>query len=98
MVEAIEDCFIPLLVYNNKESDAALLKSFDEPTWNNPVIRFLDKDGKDVIARKDRVWKTAPLANRMLQALRAAGRDLPEYLGLIGSGAASLKTASFAML
>ena len=99
MVEAIEDCFIPVLVYNNIESDASLLKSFDEPSWNNPVVRFLNKDGKDVIPRKDRVWSTGPLAARMVESLQASGRDLPRYLDLIGSASnPEMKRASFAML
>ena len=99
MVEAIEDCFIPVLVYNNKKSDEALLKSFDEPSWNNPVVRFLNKNGKDVIPRKDRVWQTGPLAARMIESLKATGQDLPRYLDLIGmSGQPELKRASFAML
>lgn len=99
MVEAIESCFIPVLVYNNKESDEKLLKSFDEPSWNNPVVRFLNKNGKDVIPRKDEIWTTGPLAARMVESLRASGRDLPRYLDLIGmSGQPELKRASFAML
>ena len=56
LVEAIEDQFVPLLVYNNQESDSALLKSFGEPAWNNPVLRFLDHQGRDLIPRKDGVW------------------------------------------
>ena len=47
MVEAIEDAFVPVVVFNNKGGkDAQLLKRFNEPSWNNPVVRFLDGSGK----------------------------------------------------
>ena len=82
LVEAIEDEFIPMLVYNNRQGgmDQKLLKNFKEPAWNYQVIRFLNADGKDVIPRKDRVWTTSGVASRMIEALMAANRPVPEYL------------------
>lgn len=98
MVEAIEELFIPVLVYNNKEQDADILKSFDEPSWNNPVVRFLNQDGKDIIARKDRVWETAALAARMVSALETASRDVPDFLNYVADGwQDKYRRASFAM-
>lgn len=98
MVEAIEDLFIPLLVYNNKESDAAILKRFDEPSWNNPVVRFLDSSGSDVIPRKENVWTTAEIVRRSIDALEQAKHPVPSYLRLVDkSKSDEIETAEFAM-
>lgn len=87
LVEAIEDQFVPVLVYNNREAgdeggDAELLARFSEPSWNNPVVRFLDASGADLIPRKDGVWTADGLAARMIAALEAAKREVPAYLRL----------------
>lgn len=97
MVEAIEDNFIPVLIYNNKEEDAKILKQFKEPSWNNPVTRFLNADLGDVIDRQDRVWTTSAMASRMVAALKAADRDVPAYLELIAERPARPTKATFAM-
>ena len=82
LVEAIEDEFIPVLVYNNRLTgiDAALLKRFGEPSWNYQVIRFIDADQKDLIPRRDRIWDIGGVAGRMIAALKAADRPIPNYL------------------
>lgn len=98
LVEAIEDEFEPVLVYNNKSGgkDAQLLKRFEEPAWNFQVIRFLSADGSDVIERKDRIWTLEAVAARMVEALAASGRDVPNYLkGLAPKQKPA--TAAFAM-
>ncbi len=99
MVEAIEDQFVPVVIFNNKTEDEDLLKSFSEPAWNNPVVRFLDANGKDLIPRKDSIWEVTPLAERMYASLEAAGRKPPAYLQALALGwRYSLQRASFAML
>jgi hypothetical protein len=81
LVEAIEDEFLPVLVYNNRDGeDRELLERFDEPAWNYQVVRFLDAEGADVIPRKDRVWDLGGVAARMIEALQVAERALPPYL------------------
>ena len=86
MVEAIETLFVPVVVYNNKEGkDAELLQRFQEPSWNNPVIRYLDADTKDLIERKDGVWSQVGTAARMSKALQASGAQVPTYLQLLAS-------------
>ncbi len=82
LVRAIENEFIPVLVYNNRSSgmDRELLERYQEPSWNYQVIRFLDARGKDVIPRKDRVWTTGAVAKRMIKALMAVDRPVPDYL------------------
>jgi hypothetical protein len=82
LVRAIEDEFVPMLVYNNRSSgmDRKLMERYQEPSWNYQVIRFLDAEGRDVIPRKDRVWTASGVAERMIKALGAANRPVPDYL------------------
>jgi hypothetical protein len=61
-------------------TEGEVRERFEEPSWNNPVVRFLDGNGDDVIARKDRVWATGALLERMTLALRAADREVPRWL------------------
>ena len=100
LVEAIEDLFLPVLVYNNREGhDAEVLSHFQEPAWNNPVVRFLDENAKDVIDRRDGTWSTGEIAQRMVAALQAADRPVPKYLQLVVQEEAPsrLETAELAM-
>ncbi len=97
LVEAIESSFIPVLVYNNKKEDEQLLKDFNEPSWNNPVVRYLNHDAKDLIPRKDRVWATDAIAQQMIAALKANKSKVPEYLQLFESKSAKTEKAIFAM-
>lgn len=100
LIAAIEESFVPLLIHNNKPGpDAEVLRRFDEPAWNNPVVRFVDTDGTDLIPRRDGVWDTAALARRTRDALSAAQRPVPRYLPLLiaESDSDSLQRATFAM-
>lgn len=100
IVEAIEDLFVPVLVYNNRAGkDAELLKQFDEPSWNNPVVRYLNASGKDIIPRADGIWSTPGTAVRMVAALRAAGREVPKYLQAVAESQKNnvVQSATFAM-
>jgi hypothetical protein len=99
LVEAIETEFIPLLIHNNKPGkDAAVLQRFGEPAWNYQVVRFLDADAKDIIPRKDQVWETGPLAERMIATLTITRRPVPAYLKLLASEhSTQLKQAAFVM-
>ena len=98
LVEAIEDLFVPVVVYNNKSEDAATLQAFQEPSWNNPVVRFLDKDGKDIIKRQSGVYSISGLAARMIASLKAANRQVPEFLKTVSlSWASDSINATFAM-
>ncbi len=78
LVEAIEDLFVPTLVFNNRDGqDKIDRERFEEPAWNNPVVRFTDAAGKDVIPRQDRVWSPVAVAARMVTALDKAGGAPP---------------------
>jgi len=81
VVEAVEDEFLPVLVFNNRGGeDRQLLERFGEPAWNYQVVRFLDAEGHDIIPRKDRVWTISGLATRMIETLKAAHRQVPQYI------------------
>ena len=98
LVEAIEDEFVPMLVHNNRSqgADLEILKRYKEPAWNFQVIRFLDADGKDVIPRKDRVWTVSAVAGRMIEALEASDREVPNYLRTLAP-LGKTEQAAFAM-
>ncbi len=81
LIEAIEDEFVPAAILNNQGgADRAVLRRFEEPAWNNPVVRFVDANGQDLIPRRDRIWRPGEIAGRMVAALEAADRRVPEYL------------------
>jgi hypothetical protein len=77
---------VPIAIYNNvKGKDAEVLKKFKEPAWNNPVVRFVDAEGNDLIPRKDGVYSKAELIKRMVEALKATGNAVPANLKIIPS-------------
>ncbi len=75
VVKSIEENFIPLLIHNNKGGkDLEILNLYHEPSWNYQVVRFLDADGNDLIPRKDRVWTSEELHQRMNAVLEKSAR------------------------
>jgi hypothetical protein len=90
--------FVSACVYNNaKGADADILKRFKEPAWNNPVVRFLDADGKDIIPRQDGGWTTPALVKRIVAALQGGKVETPEYLRLLNAelNPSARQTATF---
>ncbi|MEO5987768.1 MAG: VPGUxxT family thioredoxin-like (seleno)protein, type 2 [Candidatus Eisenbacteria bacterium] len=84
LVEAIETEFVPLAIHNNRSGiDAAVLARFQEPAWNNPVMRFINAEGRDVIPRRGGVYGTDEVAARLVAALVTAKRPVPQYLRLV---------------
>lgn len=99
-MEAAETLFHPVVIRNNVGGyEKEILERYKEPTWNNPVMRFVDAGGKDVIPRKDRVWTTGGVLGRMALALEAAERPVPAWLSLGASETrgGDVETAVFAM-
>ena len=81
LVEAIEREFIPLCIYNNKKGyDAQVLKKFKEPSWNNPVVRIIDVNEKDIIPRLNGQYNLPYVIAGITRALRSSGTVIPEYL------------------
>ncbi len=102
IAEAIETLFIPLAIYNNKDgADARVLKHYGEPAWNNPVVRIVDKNGKDIIQRVNGNYTAWGLVQAMLQSLDLQGRVAPAYLDLLNEEFSAelrgVETATFSM-
>jgi hypothetical protein len=84
LVEVIETEFVPLAIYNNKGGhDAEILKRYQEPSWNNPVVRVVNHDGQDLVDRLNGNYTAAGLAGTMTRALIVAQIHAPKYLQLV---------------
>lgn len=82
IVDAIENEFVPLCIYNNeKGADAEVLKRFNEPTWNNPVARIIDANGKDLTPRMAR-FEPREIVTGMADVLNQRG-NVPAYFELL---------------
>jgi hypothetical protein len=102
IVEAIESLFVPVCIYNNKGGkDGEALQRFDEPAWNNPVVRLVRTDYSDLIPRIADFRSSTQLVAGMLRALDLAGVATPRYLELLDeelrARAAGVETATFSM-
>ena len=100
LVEAIHDAFEPVVIHNNRSGeDAKILARYKEPAWNNPVVRFLDVGGEDLVPRRDGIYTVPGIAARMVLALTAARRPVPEFLRLLALAKRPqfLTKATFAM-
>jgi len=85
LTEAIQNEFIPLAIFNNKGgNDAKILKKYDEPSWNNPVVRIVDANGNNLVKRVASDYSAKGLYNAMLKALKDYGTDIPEYVKILG--------------
>ena len=85
MTEAITNEFIPLAIFNNKGgSDAKILKKYNEPSWNNPVVRIVNSKGENIVKRIARDYSAKGLYNAMLSALKKEGKEIPEYIKILG--------------
>lgn len=86
MVEAIEDQFIPLAIYNNKGGkDKQILQLYNEPSWNNPVVRIVNAKGENVVNRIAGNYSAKALYNAMVTSLEKANKFIPEYMKLLGT-------------
>ena len=96
----MEHEFVPLAILNNKGGqDKLILERYEEPSWNNPVVRYFGPDQRELLPRKDRVWSAQGHVARMLLALEAADRKVPGYLRIAAEelNPASLERAVFSM-
>ncbi len=85
MIEAIENEFIPLAIYNNKGGkDREVLNLYKEPSWNNPVVRIVNSEGKNLANRVAGNYSSKGLYNAIIQSLVKAGKPIPEYVRILG--------------
>ena len=86
IVDAIEHEFIPLAIHNNKGgADKKVLQSFGEPAWNNPVVRIIDANRKELTGRIAAQYTQLDLVKGMQNAIQNSGRQVPAYLNLLVS-------------
>lgn len=89
VVEAAETLFVPVAVYNNIEgADARVLESFGEKAWNNPVVRVIAWDRRELAPRLAEDYTVGGLAGMMVRALSESGRDVPAWLRLVADASA----------
>ena len=84
IVEALEQCFIPLAIFNNhKGHDQKILNKYEEPSWNNPVARVVHADGEDVYDRLSGNYSELGLVQYMHSVMNKTGTKIPLYLSLL---------------
>jgi hypothetical protein len=102
-VDAAAEAFVPLCIYNNTGGghDREVLQAFEERAWNNPVVRIITPDRRDLVPRIGRDWTVRAMATAMVAALGAAKREVPAYLKLLAAAETAkrrgLDTAIFGM-
>ncbi len=110
LAEAAETLFVPVAIKNNTEgdADAAVRERFEEPSWNYPVVRVMDADGKDLTRRlhKREDFSEAAVFGAMVEVLDARRKKdgsggVPPWLKLVAAEALAhargVETAIFGM-
>ena len=102
IVDAIEQEFVPLAIHNNKRGkDLKVLKSFGEPSWNNPVVRIIDEKRNELTPRIASQYTQLSLVKGMISALENNNKNVPAYLNLLEANLVGetgvLETATFGM-
>lgn len=102
IAEAIESLFIPVAIFNNKKGeDAEVLKYYNEPSWNNPVVRIVNSQKQNVIPRVSGNYSPLGLVQAMTLSLKQHEQTVPLYLELLLEELLAQKngteTATFAM-
>lgn len=83
VVDVIENEFVPLCIFNNKGGeDAQILKKFREASWNNPVVRIINPEGKDITQRMGS-FHPKQVINGIADALKKTHHQIPTYFKLL---------------
>jgi len=102
IIDAIETLFVPVAIYNNEGGDdRKTLEAFGEPSWNNPVVRIITPDRKELAPRLSGDYSQKGLVNTILQALKENNQPVPSYLQIfseeLNSKNSGLEKVTFAM-
>ncbi|MFB6352081.1 MAG: thioredoxin family protein, partial [Bradymonadaceae bacterium] len=101
VAEAIEEEFVPVAVYNNVQGeDRRVLKSFGEPSWNNPAVRIIRPDREALAPRLYGDYSVAATVETMVTALGETDGGVPGYVELLHrqhAAAGETETAIFEM-
>ncbi|WP_262272540.1 VPGUxxT family thioredoxin-like (seleno)protein, type 2 [Microvirga yunnanensis] len=85
MVELIADRFVPVAIFNNHPgADAELLRRYNEPSWNNPVVRFQGPDGTELLSKLADRYDALALHEKITAVLKVLGDNVPGYFRLLG--------------
>jgi hypothetical protein len=85
MVELIADRFVPVAIFNNRSgADAEILRRYGEPSWNNPVARFLGPNGAELTPKLADRYDALGLYEKITAVLDKLGEDVPGYFRLLG--------------
>jgi len=88
--DAIENSFIPLAIFNNKGgADKRILEMYGEPSWNNPVARIIDHEGKNLAERLNGAYSPAEMSLYLVNGLKYASQPVPAYLELLSDALVS---------
>lgn len=83
--EVIEEYFVPLLIQNNKQGDdKAILNKFNEKAWNNPVIRIIDSNEKNLTKRIAGIYTPKGIHDRLIYFFKEQNIKPPLYFDLLG--------------
>ena len=71
----INEYFIPIAIYNNRAmtKNDKILKKFNEPSWNNPVVRIIDYQENNIVKRLDGPYTIQALKTTLQSALNKLG-------------------------
>lgn len=84
LVDVIEHYFIPLAIFNNKGGeDKNVLSRYNEPTWNNPVVRIVDQEGKNLIDRINGNYSSLGLLDGIVKSFAERGKKIPQDIQLL---------------
>jgi Thioredoxin-like len=73
VVEMIEDHFVAVAIFNNTGGeDLKVLQQFQEPAWNNPVVRILDSTQRPIAPRFDGPYDLTSFKNYLQSATASA--------------------------
>jgi len=84
----LRDEFVACVVNNRGQTseDRATLKRFNEPYLNNPVVRFVNGNEAELVARASGIYNAHGILVRMIAAFQKIhqrnAKKLPEYVGL----------------
>ena len=95
VAEAIESLFIPVAIYNNKGgADAKVLSYYKEPSWNNPVVRIVDANKRNIVPRIGGDYSSLGVVQSMILALIQDEKEVPAWLTLLEKELKAQKTGT----
>lgn len=102
IADAIESYFVPLVIHNNKRGeDARILQKYNEPSWNNPVVRIVNASGQPINDRLAGNYTAAGLVDYMSSSFPKYNQAVPEFISYLQDAYSlndyRVKTTDFSM-